>query len=107
LGGLFFFLLLFLPLTYVFWSVPIRINLKLCILETFGRTPWRGEISYRKPLPAQDSKNTKKKADMDPYLEWDSNPLSPLFELAKTFCAVDSVATVMGCLYCVSPEFCF
>lgn len=62
-------------------------------LSRFNRAVDRtGDQPIAWPLPTQDSRNTEKYS----CLLWDSNPPIPLFELSKTFHALDHTLTVIG-----------
>jgi hypothetical protein len=74
-----------------------RINLKIWILQTVGRTPLMGDQPVARPLPTQDRTNTEKNANM---ARVGSELTIAVFERAKEFLAIHGTAAVIIVLTC-------
>jgi hypothetical protein len=84
---------------YLDWLGPVtcphsELIMKLWILQTVGITPWTRDQPEARPLSAQDNTNIKQTQTYTHCVGFE--PMIPVFELAKTFLALDSAATVTG-----------
>jgi hypothetical protein len=61
------------------------------ILQTVGRIPWMGGQPVTRLLPTQDNTNTDTSMP-----QVGLEPMIPVFERTKTFCALDCAAAAIG-----------
>jgi hypothetical protein len=66
------------------------------IFYTVGRTPWKGDQPFARPLPAHRTVQTQNKRTQTFMPQVGFEPTIPVFERAKTFHALDYLTTVIG-----------
>jgi hypothetical protein len=67
-----------------------------CSFYTAGRTPWTGDQSIARPLPAHMTAQTQNKRTQISVTRVGIEPTIPVFERAKTFNALDRAATAIS-----------
>jgi hypothetical protein len=65
-------------------------------LHTVSRTPWTGDQSVARPLPAHRTTQTQNKRTQTSMPRVGFEPMIPAFERVKTCHALDHAATVVG-----------
>jgi hypothetical protein len=66
------------------------------VLYTVGRTPWMGDQPVPRPLPIHRTTQTQNKRTQISMPGVGFEPMTPVFERAKTVHAFDRAATVIG-----------
>jgi hypothetical protein len=66
------------------------------IPHTVGMIPWTGDQPVARPLPTHRTTRTQNKRTQTSMLLVGFEPMTPVFERAKTVHALDRVATVIG-----------
>jgi hypothetical protein len=72
------------------------VSLQFLNLKTLSRTPWTGDQSVGRPLPAHRTAETQNKRTQTSMLQVGFAPTTPVFQRAKTVHALNSAATVIG-----------
>jgi hypothetical protein len=66
------------------------------ILHTIGRTPWTGDQPVARPLPTHGTTQTQNKRTQTSMPQAGFEPMTAVFERAKTVRASDRATTVIG-----------
>jgi hypothetical protein len=76
--------------------LDLRRFFSFLIFYTVSRTPWTGEQPVARPLSANRIAQKQNKHKQTAMAQVEFEPMTPVFERAKTVPALDRAATVIG-----------
>jgi hypothetical protein len=95
----------FLSLSLSLWFYSPWPPFQFLNLHTVGMTPWAGDQPVGRPLPTHRTTRTQNKRTQTYMLRVGFEPMTPVFQRAKTVHALDRAGTMIGGSGGIAPPF--